>query len=278
MKPPCDLHLHSCYSDGKLSPRILVRRARDAGLSAVSITDHDSIEGQEEALWAGGVYGIEVLSGVEFSARQDSFQIHIIGYCFDLGHKGLKERLHFLAEARVTRAKSIVDRLVDQGIRVSFDEVLAEGCRGTIGRPHIARILLRNGVIGEIQEAFDRFIGRGRPAYVAKTVLPLEEIFHLIADAGGVAVWAHPGPAIRRRAILDRLCGLGVRGLEVWHPNHTPSIERDIENASLKRGLICTGGSDYHFRDAMKADVGEVTAPYESAAALRKAACAMRDT
>ncbi len=278
MKPPCDLHLHSCYSDGKLTPRLLVRRARDAGLSAVSITDHDSIGGQEEAAWAGGVYGIDVLSGVEFSARQDSLQIHIIGYCFDLGHRELEERLRYLAEERVKRAQSIIERLAGQGIRISLEEVLAEGGGGTIGRPHIARILLRNGVIGDIQEAFDRFIGHGRPAYVAKTVLPLDEIFHLIADAGGVAVWAHPGPAIRRRAVLDRLCGLGVRGLEVWHPNHTPSIERDIESAALKRGLICTGGSDYHFRDAMKADVGEVTAPYESAAALRKAACALRDT
>lgn len=227
---------------------------------------------------AGSVYGIDVLSGVEFSARQDSLQIHVLGYCFDLGHEGLQGRLRYLAEARVTRAQSIIERLVDQGIRVSFDEVLAEGGGGTIGRPHIARILLRSGVIGHIQEAFDRFIGRGRPAYVSKTVLPLEEIFHLIADAGGVAVWAHPGPAIKRRAILGRLCRLGVRGLEVWHPNHTPAIEEDIENAALKRGLICTGGSDYHFRDAMKADVGEVTAPYESAAALRKAACAVRDS
>lgn len=278
MEPPCDLHLHSCYSDGNLSPEALVERARDAGLSAVSITDHDSVNGQEESFRAGRARGIEILSGIEFSVMERGQQLHILGYCYDTGDPRLRERVHYLEELRLVRARSIVERLLACGILISFDEVLAEAGRGTIGRPHIARILLRRGIVTNIQEAFDRFIGFRRPAYVPKTTLPGEEVVRLITDAGGVAVWAHPGALIRKRSILDTLYGIGVRGVEVWHPNHTERIVQEIDRVALERDLIRTGGSDYHFREAMKADIGDMSAPYESVVALRKAAVAMRES
>ncbi len=278
MEPPCDLHLHSYYSDGNLSPEALVERARDAGLSAVSITDHDSVSGQEESFRAGRSRGIEILSGIEFSVMESGHQIHILGYCYDTGDPRLRERIRYLEQSRLVRARSIVERLLACGVRISFDEVLAEAGRGTIGRPHIARILLRRGIVTNIQEAFDRFIGFRRPAHVSKTVLPVEEVIRLITDAGGVAVWAHPGALIRKRSIIDALCGIGVRGIEVWHPNHSGSIVQEIDRVALKRGLIRTGGSDYHFKEAMKADIGGVSAPYESVIALRKDAAAMRES
>ena len=278
MKSPCDLHLHSYYSDGNLSPEALVERACDVSLSALSITDHDSLSGQEESFRAGRARGIEVLSGIEFSVMVGSHQVHILGYCFDTGNQRFSEHVRRLGEARRGRARSIVEKLRERGIRISFDEVCAEAGRGTMGRPHIARILLRHGDITTIQEAFDRFLGIGRPAYVPKTVLPVEEIVRLITDAGGVAVWAHPGALIRKPSILDRLVNLGVRGVEVWHPNHSDTLVREIGRRARARGLVQTGGSDYHFREAMKAEVGGVSAPYESVMALRMAAVAVRDS
>ncbi len=278
MEPPCDLHLHSYYSDGNLSPEALVERARVAGLSALSITDHDSVNGQKESFHAGRAHGIEILSGIEFSVVEREQQIHILGYCYDTHDPRLRERVSYLEETRRSRARSIVERLLACGARISFDEVLEEAGRGTMGRPHIARVLLRHGIVTKIQEAFDRFIGFGRPAHVPKTVLPVEEVVRLITDAGGVAVWAHPGVLIRKRLILDTLCHIGVQGIEVWHPNHSASLVREIDRVSLERGLIRTGGSDYHFREAMKADIGGISAPYESVVALRKAAVAMRES
>ena len=276
MERPCDLHIHSCHSDGNLTPRELVERAHDAGLSAVSITDHDTIAGQEEAFIAGRACGVEILSGVEFSVVEGGKQVHILGYCYDVTDRRLRERARFLAEARIERARSICRKLSDLGIHIPFEEVVALARGGTVGRPHVARVLLSRGAIDDIQEAFDRYIGYRRPAFVAKTVLPTEEVVRLIAEAGGVSVWAHPGAAIRKRSTLNRMCALGVRGLEVWHPNHTEALEQEIERVALERDLIRTGGSDYHFHDAMKVDVGGVTAPYESANALREAASEIR--
>jgi predicted metal-dependent phosphoesterase TrpH len=277
MESPCDLHLHSYYSDGNLSPEELVERARLAGLAAVSITDHDSVNGQEESFRAGRVRGIEILSGVEFSVVEGGQQLHVLGYCYDTGCPRLRERVRYLGESRLERARLMVEKLLACGVTVTFDEVLAEAGRGVIGRPHIARILLRRGVVTNIQEAFNRFLGSGRPAYVPKTVLQVGEVVRLIADAGGVAVWAHPGALIRKRSMIDVLCHTGVRGIEVWHPNHTGDIVREIDRVAAERNLIRTGGSDYHFREAMKADIGSIAAPYESVVALRGAAVAVRE-
>lgn len=276
MEPPCDLHLHSYYSDGNLSPEALVERARRAGLSAVSITDHDTVKGQRESFSAGRALGVEILSGIEFSVMERGHQIHILAYCFDADDPRLEERVRRLELLRRERARLIVERLIACGIRISFDEILAEADRGAIGRPHIARVLLRHGIVTTIQEAFDRYIGYRRPAYVPKSVLTIEEVMRLITAAGGVAVWAHPGAMIRKSSIVDTLCRSGIRGIEVWHPNHHEDLVREIERVARQRGLIRTGGSDYHFEEAMKADIGAFPVPYESVTALRRAAGAVR--
>ncbi len=271
-KAPCDLHLHSYYSDGNMSPQALVQRAHQLDLAAVSITDHDTILGQEESLRAGKKYRVEVLTGIEFSMREDGLNIHIIGYLIDPANPALVKNVDKLGQARVGRAKMIVDKLMAYGLEIPFQDILEKAGEGTIGRPHIAQVLVKRGLVRSIQEAFGRYIGDGGPCYVPKTVLPSVRVFELIKEAGGVAIWAHPGKNILRRDLLERLCRFGIAGIEVWHPHHDLDIERKVHAAALEKGLIMTGGSDFHFREAMQSDMGEVTVPYETVTALKKAA------
>lgn len=267
----CDLHIHSHYSDGTLSPAELVRLAHGLGLGACSITDHDNIEGQDEALREGSRLGIEVIEGVEFSVRIDSQDIHILGYLIDTDDEALSEEVAMLGEARLERAEEIVRRLAGSGLEIPFEEVMVLSGKGTVGRPHIAKILLTRGLVGSFQAAFYRYIGEGRPCYVPKKVLPLGRVVSLIRGAGGVAVWAHPGDRIRDRALLTEILEAGVMGLEAYHPNHDEAMERDIETTAREHGLVTTGGSDYHFFEAKQIDVGGVTVPYSAVLDLRAA-------
>ncbi|MGD1049200.1 MAG: PHP domain-containing protein [Candidatus Krumholzibacteriaceae bacterium] len=270
--PPCDLHLHSNHSDGTMSPEELVSYAHAVGLSAVSITDHDTTGGQEEALETGRRFGIDVVTGIEFSIEEEGASVHILGYCFDHRNVPLITNLEELSRARVTRALEIVRKLEERGVSIPFEEVLAEAGNGSVGRPHIARVLHRRGLVSSVSEAFVRYIADGAPCHVPKKVLPLETVIGLIARAGGVAVWAHPGWNVRKAELVERLIASGVRGIEAWHPNHSERLSAEIIALARSRGLVCTGGSDFHFVELMQADIGEVTAPYESVLALRKAA------
>jgi predicted metal-dependent phosphoesterase TrpH len=255
-----------------MSPEELVSYAEAIGLSAVSITDHDTMRGQEEALEAGKRCGVEVVTGIEFSIDEDNMSIHILGYLFDHNDRALAANLAALAEARVDRAREIVRKLGDHGVSIPFADVLSEAGSGSIGRPHIARVLYRRGHVTSVSEAFVRYIADEAPCHVPKTVLPLDQVVRLITDAGGVAVWAHPGWSIKKTDIVDRLVAAGVRGLEAWHPNHSERVTGEIVAVARARSLVCTGGSDFHCSELMQADIGEITAPYESIAALRAAA------
>jgi predicted metal-dependent phosphoesterase TrpH len=267
----CDLHIHSHYSDGTLPPAELVRKAGEIGLGACSITDHDSVEGQREALREGAGVGIEVIEGVEFSVHVDDQDIHILGYLIDIDDEELGRELAFLGEARLERAREIVSRLADSGLEIPFSEVVELSGKGTIGRPHIAQVLFSHGLVSCFQAAFGRYIGEGRPCYVPKTVLPLGRVVDLIRNAGGVPVWAHPGDRVRNRPLLDEILEAGVAGLEAYHPNHDPSTAQEIEMVARRRDLVTTGGSDYHFYEAKQIDIGGVTAPYSTVSALRAA-------
>jgi len=270
--PPCDLHLHSYYSDGTMSPEELVSYAHAVGLSAVSITDHDTIRGQEEALETGRRCGVEVITGIEFSIDEGQMSLHILGYLFDHENRALTANLEELADARVGRAREIVRKLEERGVSIPFADVLAEAGKGTIGRPHIARVLFRHGHVTSVSDAFVRFIADDAPCHVPKKVLSLEAVVRLITGAGGIAVWAHPGWNIKKPEVVDRLLASGVQGMEVWHPNHSEHVASDIMAVVRARDLVYTGGSDFHCAELMQADIGEVTAPYESIAGLRAAA------
>lgn len=255
-----------------MSPEELVSFAAAVGLGAVSVADHDTVNGQPEALEAGERHGIEVVTGIEFSIEEAGESFHILGYCFDPGDAALSANLVSLAASRVGRARRIVDLLAAHGMELPFEEVLAEAGKGSVGRPHIARALFRRGYVVSVPEAFARWLSDGAPCNVPKEVLPLEEVVRLIDGAGGVAVWAHPGWNIRRAELLDRFVAAGVRGVEALHPNHTERIAETIAAAARERGLVATGGSDYHFAEIMQADIGEIAVPYETLAALRAAA------
>ena len=269
---PCDLHLHSFYSDGMLSPGELVSRASAAGLAAVAVADHDTLAGQAEAFEAGRREGVEIVTAVELSVIEDDRDVHILGYLVDPADEPLAAALAGLARARDDRARLMVEKIREAGVPLSFEAVGALAGRGTIGRPHIARALLDAGAIGSFNEAFSRFIGAKAPAFVPKRVLALDDVVSLVEGAGGVAVWAHPGRLVGDEALLGRMVAAGVGGLETTHPNHTNAVESLVAETAARLGLVATGGSDFHFAEVMKADIGESTVPHSVVDALRQAA------
>jgi predicted metal-dependent phosphoesterase TrpH len=268
----CDLHTHSNYSDGELSPRALVERAAGYGLAAVSITDHDTVNGQKKAMEAGRDYGIEVIPGAELSTQEGNTEVHILGYFIDPSNPAIEEKFNWLREKRRVRAGEIIKRLSDCGITISFNDLLNKVNSDSIGRPHIAMAMLEKGIVSSFQEAFNRFIGYGCKAYVPKEVLSRDEVMELILTSGGVPVWAHPGSNIKNADLLNRLIKTGLMGIEVWHPNHNSAIENSILKVVSERNLIPTGGSDFHSNAAMKVDVGGKGVSYKSVSLLKKAA------
>ncbi len=268
----CDLHVHSRHSDGNLSPEAIVAAADKAGLCAVSITDHDSIDGQDEAIEAGEARPVEVITGIELSVIEAEKDLHILGYLVDHRAGELVSALQDLALSRKSRAERMTELLRGEGVNIGFAEVETEGGGGSLGRPHIARLLLAKGVVSHFQEAFERYLGQGSCCYVPKKVLPLERVTSMIRSAGGVSVWAHPGPAINDGSLLDIMVSAGVDGLEAYHPNHGSSITSRILDVAREQGLVVTGGSDYHFEEAMKVPIGGLDVPCEVVASLRSRA------
>ncbi|MBD3180442.1 MAG: PHP domain-containing protein [Candidatus Latescibacteria bacterium] len=272
MPPVCDLHIHSKYSDGVLPPEEIVKRASDKGLAAVAVTDHDTLGGQEEALAAGQKYGIEVIRGIEFSVMADGKGIHILGYLIELNHLEILESVEWLREKRLERFGGMLDRLEELGIKIGMDEVREYAGTDSFGRPHLAKLMLEKGLISHYQNAYSRYLGDGRPAYVAKEILPLKKVIRMIRDAGGVPVWAHPGGKVLDLERLKGMIALGLQGVEVWHPNHNYDLEHRIAALAAEYHLVPTGGSDFHFEEGMKVDIGGKHAPYSSVQRLRELA------
>ncbi len=239
-----DLHAHSTASDGVYAPRDVVRAAHEAGLAAVALTDHDTLGGVPEALATGAELSIRVVPGAELSTRFGDREWHLLAlHVADV--QGLDDRLAVYREARLARAERIVGRLVELGLPVTLQEILAESGGGSIGRPHVAAVLVRRGYVADFREAFDRWLGAGRPAFVDKELIGLSEACDMIHEAGGLAVLAHPG-AYGRRATLEPMVRAGLDGLEVRHPGHAPDDERRLTNIAADFGLVRSGGSDWH--------------------------------
>jgi predicted metal-dependent phosphoesterase TrpH len=239
-----DLHSHSTASDGALAPAAVVETAHRAGLSALALTDHDSLAGIAEARDAGERLGIRVIAGVELSAFDAQGEIHLLAL-----HVGrpdrLEQRLAVLREARVTRGEQIVARLNELGVRITFDDVLQQAGSGAVGRPHVAKALIAHGWARDSRDAFDRYLGAGRPANVEKMRLGVGDAIALIHDAGGIAVFAHPGES-GRRARVEPLVQQGLDGLEVLHPSHSAEDVARIAALGEFFGLVPSGGSDWH--------------------------------
>jgi 3',5'-nucleoside bisphosphate phosphatase len=265
-----DLHLHTRYSDGTFTPRELVEQAVKQGFTAIAVTDHDTLDAIPEALAAGQELGLEVIPGVEITSRIDTQELHMLAYLFgDSWHDAnLNTVLNHATRVRKERVEQFVAKLNELGIALTVEDVHACSACGTVGRPHVAQALLKRGFVASIEEAFNRFLKRGKPAYVERYRMDAAETIGHIKRAGGVAVIAHPGLNYLDKR-LHEMVDQGMSGIEVWHSRHTPAQIEHYEKMAETLGVCATGGSDCHGlgRDGML--LGKIKLPYERVEALK---------
>lgn len=240
-----DLHLHSACSDGALPPSDLVLRAKGAGVSVLALTDHDSVHGIPEAREACREHGIAFIPGIELGVGVGEDEIHILGYGIDARGRSLQHTLGLLAGERLDRMEKMLAALARQGVALTLEDVRAVAGGGIVGRLHLASALVHAGHVADVGEAFRRWIGSGRPAYVRRRLLNLREAIDLIREAGGVPVMAHPG-LTRRDELIEYLVRLGIRGLEVYYPRHDFVDISRYRKLCARFDLFATGGSDFH--------------------------------
>jgi predicted metal-dependent phosphoesterase TrpH len=245
-----DLHLHTTHSDGSYSTREVMTFAKQAGVTALSITDHDIVAAVPEALAIGAELGIEAIPGVEISSRQGDSELHILGYFLNWTDPLLGKRLASLRDSRHSRNPKIVQRLNELGIDISYDEVRALAGTESVGRPHIARVLMEKKFVNSAKEAFDRYLANGRPAFIDRELPEPVEAVRWILEAGGVPVLAHPTwvrtSAEGLRALLRELKEAGLGGIEVHYSTHSPSQTTEYLDLAKQCDLLVTGGSDFH--------------------------------
>lgn len=272
-----DLHIHSTASDGTLTPDEILEQAQVLNLGAVSITDHDSIDGSRKALRIGIPAPLGFIAGVEISASPPSTyprpgSFHILGYGVDVTDAALNRSLAGLQSARENRNPRILAKLKKLGIPVTMEELLTVSGDGQTGRPHIAELLIAKGAAENIQDAFDRYLGTGKVAYVDKERIACADALQLITAAGGVGVLAHPGllqldSDSHLENILHELKGMGLAGIEVHYPEHSPEQTRRFIELARRFELLMTGGSDFHgaIHPAVKmgSGKGDLYVPYE---------------
>ncbi len=262
-----DMHVHTNASDGWLSSEEVVKRAHELGLAAIGIADHDSVDGIEKALVASEKYGVEVIPGVELSSEFGPAEVHILGYLIDWRDREFGNRLRKFQEARRARAKRMIAKLRKLGVEITYEEVAAAARGEVIGRPHIAQVMIKHGYVRSMDEAFERYIGDGRPAHVPKYRLSPREAIRMICRIGGVAVLAHPVFAQVDDLIHD-LAEWGLRGIEVYHSEHDSATVERYEALAKELHLLITGGTDSHGFDV---SIGTIRVPYELVEKLRGA-------
>lgn len=245
-----DLHLHSLYSDGSATPAELAELAAGRKLTAIALTDHDTLEGIAEILIHGRNLGLTVIPGLEVSATHREFSLHILGYNIDHTSSELKQWLEPLQRSRKERNEKIIARMRQMGLNVHVDELQAISHCGQTGRPHIARLLLNKGIVDSMGQAFHQYLRRGAPAWFSRFSYSAAESINMIHRAGGLAVLAHPGQLDPDHKILPllipELAERGLDGLEVHYPAHPAEVQRRLLALAKKFKLVVTGGSDYH--------------------------------
>lgn len=273
-----DLHIHSTYSDGVLKPAELVDLAKSQGLSAISITDHDTADGAGEAIQRGLEKGIEVISGIEISSWHGDTSMHILGYLFRSDDEQFNSRLQLLQQGRETRNIRIIENLNKLGITVELEELLQYSEYGQTGRPHIARLLVDKGIAKTVDLAFKYYLGRGAAAYAERFRFSARDAIAMIREAGGVAVLAHPSsldPSLRSTpSLLKDLHKVGLNGVEVYYPSHSSKAVKALLKMAEDIGLLITGGSDFHGpeRSGYKINkwVNKTNIPYDLVTAIKK--------
>jgi predicted metal-dependent phosphoesterase TrpH len=264
-----DLHAHTIFSDGQLSPEAVVELALEKGLIALAITDHDSIDGIAHAR-AAAAGRIEIVPGIEVSTSTDSLDLHVLGYFIDPDDARLAARLRRFRRERIERVHRIASRLEALGAPIDVNDVLRRAEPGVVGRPHVAAALIRAGHVKTVDDAFRRFLGLRADAYVPRPVFHPSEAIAMIAEAGGVSVLAHPGAYVPD-GLVRQLVAAGLDGVEVWHPQHGPALVKRYRALAAELGLIESGGSDYH-GPGRHTDLGGMRVPASALRRLKDAA------
>ncbi|WP_188069058.1 PHP domain-containing protein [Brevibacillus brevis] len=276
MELMADLHTHTKASDGTCEPAENVRLAKEAGLAALAITDHDTVAGIPEAMEAARALGVEIIPGVEVSSVGKGQDIHVLGYFVPYEDPAFEERLFRLRETRHERNQLLIARLQELGIDISLEKVYRrkQGTDKNIGRPHIAEELMEMGVVSTIAEAFDKYLGKGGAAYVNPPRTTPQEAITLIKEAGGVAVLAHPG-LYDDDELVQELIVFGLDGIEVNHPDNDEVQKMRYSKWAAQYGLVVTGGSDFHGwrgEEPFHAMLGSHTAGMDAVEQLRAVA------
>jgi hypothetical protein len=266
-----DLHLHTRYSDGTFTPLELVQHAARLGFAAIAVTDHDTLDAIPEAMEAGQELGIEVIPGVEITSRIGTQELHMLAYLFgDSWHDtNLRAVLDHATRVRERRVEEFVSRLNELGVALTVADVRACSDCGTIGRPHVAMALQKRGYVSSVDEAFTRFLKRGKPAYVERYRMEAAETIGHIKRAGGVAVIAHPGLNDLDEDICE-MVSQGMGGIEVWHSRHSTAQSRHYLEMADTLGVCATGGSDCHGAGRDGVLLGRIKLPYERVEALKQ--------
>lgn len=257
-----DLHLHTRYSDGTFSPEELVAHAVQHGLAAIALTDHDTVEGCAGTARECEAVGIEFISGTELTAEHDDTEVHLLGYFLDTQNERLLAEIVKFQVVRQSRIHEMVARINELNVPLRLEDVFALANCKSPGRPHVARALVKAGLVKTLDEAFERFLKKGRPAWVPKARMSGVDSIHLIHQAGGLAVMAHPG-LNRTDEIIPGLVAAGLDGIECFHTKHSTAMSERYLQIADEYHLLVTGGSDCHGYSKAKPLIGTVKLPYE---------------
>ena len=263
-----DLHLHTHFSDGTFSPCELAERAQTAGLSAIALTDHDTLEGCSAVATECKARGLEFIVGTELTAEHLDHEVHILGYDLDASSVRLQNVMRACQAVRETRIHTMVERLNEKGIPLQLDHVLSIANCKSPGRPHVARALVEKGFCKDFDDAFDRFLKKGKPAWIPKARMSALDAIQLIHEAHGTAILAHPG-LYNADFLIPDLAKLGLDGLECWHSKHTANTSARYCHLAHEFDLVTTGGSDCHGMSKGKPLIGTVRLPYHHVETLR---------
>ena len=265
-----DLHLHTNFSDGTYSPQELLEETQKAGLSAIAVVDHDTVEGLQPTIEIAKTKNIEVIPGIELSSEYENLEIHILGYFIDYRNGQFLSKLESLKKNRRERIYKMTEKLKILGLDLNPEAVFTLAGNGTVGRLHVARALVAEGFVKTIFEAFKKYIGDKGPAYVLGFRFSVQEAINLIKDAGGLSVLAHPY-ILNNDELIPEFVKFGIRGLEIYYPEHSQSMVNFYLAMAKKHNLLVTGGSDCHGNAKTDVRIGSIKIPYELVEELKEA-------
>lgn len=275
MKNGVDLHVHTNASDGSYEPEEVVRLATEAGLQAVAITDHDNTNGLARAMEAGARLGLEIIPGIELSADYKGIEVHILGYYIDPKAESLCDLLEIALRNREVRNRTIVEKLRQEGIDVSMEELRQRHPGTVLGRPHIGLLMMEKGYVESVKQSFREYMGKGAKCYVPKINMPMKRAISRILDAGGVPVLAHPfqyelnDPQLRE--LIELVKGMGCKGMECVYARYDEEQRQYLLDLAEEYGLIATAGSDYHGTPKPDILLGDIRGEYAQVEQLREA-------